>query len=134
MNPPKTKEGHFSISKAFKKRVEGERKIKIDSPTPSEKLFDNYLDILGIQHNREKPFYCGIKYYFADFYIPAKKIVIEIDGGYHNNESQIIKDKMRTSDLINQCGVSNVIRFTNDEVLDEDKCLSLIIERLDFKK
>lgn len=38
----------------------------------------------------------GKKIYFADFYIPDKHLVIEIDGDYHNGVEQYRYDKERT--------------------------------------
>lgn len=104
------------------------RQDKLANPTKSEKLFDDYLDELVVQHNREKVFYCNGGYYFADFYFPYKNVIVEIDGGYHNVDGQKVKDNMRTSYLVNLCGVSNVIRFTNEEVEDRDNCTERIKE------
>lgn len=33
--------------------------------------------------------------FIADFYIPKHNIIIELDGGYHNNQEQIVLDKER---------------------------------------
>ncbi|MDA3860224.1 MAG: DUF559 domain-containing protein [Melioribacteraceae bacterium] len=48
----------------------------------------------------------------ADFYNHETKLVIEIDGGYH--QCQIEYDVMRT-EIINLLGIE-VLRFTNEEV------------------
>ena len=53
--------------------------------------------------------------YIADFVCLHKKLIIEIDGGYHLKEGQVIKDTQRTEWLEN-LGYQ-VIRFTNEEVL-----------------
>ena len=53
--------------------------------------------------------------YIADFICLHKKLIIEIDGGYHLKGDQIIKDNQRTEWLEN-LGYK-VIRFTNEEVL-----------------
>jgi len=51
----------------------------------------------------------------VDFVCLAKKLVIEVDGGYHN-ESEIQElDKLKT-DILNDLGYK-IIRFTNEEVL-----------------
>ena len=52
--------------------------------------------------------------YIADFICIEKKIVIEVDGGYHNTLEQQQDDRVRTID-IEKMGY-NVIRFTNEEV------------------
>ena len=56
-----------------------------------------------------------IKDYIVDFVCLHKKLVIEIDGEYHLDGQQIVKDKSRTADL--QKSGYTVIRFTNDEVI-----------------
>lgn len=52
--------------------------------------------------------------YIADFICIEKKLVIEVDGGYHNSMEQQQDDEIRTAD-INKMGYS-VIRFSNEEV------------------
>lgn len=51
----------------------------------------------------------------ADFVIPAHKLIIEVDGPYH--ASTIKEDRKRTQEL-NEHGY-RVVRFTNDQVLNE---------------
>ena len=52
--------------------------------------------------------------YIADFICIEKKLVIEVDGGYHNTLEQQQDDRVRTID-IEKMGY-NVVRFTNEEV------------------
>jgi very-short-patch-repair endonuclease len=52
--------------------------------------------------------------YIADFICIEKKLVVEVDGGYHNIIEQHQDDMVRTID-IEKMGYS-VIRFTNEEV------------------
>ncbi len=65
---------------------------------------------MGVKFRRQHP----IKNYIADFYCHEKKLVIEIDGGYHYDAEQNEKDKYRSGDL-NEFGIT-VIRFTNNNV------------------
>jgi len=53
--------------------------------------------------------------YIVDFVCIEKKLVIEVDGGYHSEYEQIEKDEFRTERL-NTMGFS-VIRFSNEEIL-----------------
>jgi len=53
--------------------------------------------------------------YIADFVCLPKKLIIEIDGGYHQEEEQVQRDALRTSEL-NSLGYT-VMRFNNDEVV-----------------
>ncbi len=52
--------------------------------------------------------------YIADFICIEKKLVIEVDGGYHNTLELQQDDRVKTID-IEKMGYS-VIRFTNEEV------------------
>jgi leucyl-tRNA synthetase len=51
--------------------------------------------------------------FIVDFYIPSKKLAIEVDGYSHRGRGDY--DAMRTS-CLGHCGVT-VIRLTNEEVL-----------------
>ena len=53
--------------------------------------------------------------YIVDFLCEDKKIIIEIDGGQHNEELNIQSDKNRTRYLENNG--YKVLRFWNDEVM-----------------
>ncbi len=66
------------------------------------------------------------KFFIADFYNHETKLVIEIDGGYH--QRQIEYDVMRT-EIINLLGIK-VIRFTNEEV---ENNLETVINTLSLK-
>jgi len=54
------------------------------------------------------------KYFIVDFYVPSKKLIIEIDGGIHKN--QVKYDKKRESILLSMG--YRIIRFPNQEVLE----------------
>ena len=51
--------------------------------------------ILGVQFYRQKP----IGNYIADFYAPAVKLVVELDGAQHLELGQAKYDAQRTRDL-----------------------------------
>ncbi len=53
--------------------------------------------------------------FIVDFVCLSKQLVIEIDGGYHNEENQQELDKLRT-EYLNKQGFT-VIRFTNENIL-----------------
>ena len=92
-----------------------------------EKLRNNQLG--GIKFRRQHP----INIYIADFYCHQFKLIIELDGGYHNNEEQKRKDEERTEalKLHDLC----VIRFRNEEVeRDIDKVLNIIKNKIEELK
>jgi leucyl-tRNA synthetase len=53
--------------------------------------------------------------YIVDFVCLEKKLIVEVDGGYHNTKEQIAHDQERTLEL-EQKHFFKVIRFANDEV------------------
>jgi len=82
--------------------------------TDAEKLLWSKIkrrQIKNLHFYRQKP----IGNYIVDFYCPAAKLVIELDGGQHYENSNISKDKIRESFLAN-LGFK-IIRFTNLDVL-----------------
>ena len=81
--------------------------------------------ILGCKFRRQHP----IDKYIADFYCYEAKLVIEIDGGIHNQFDNIEHDKNRSYEL-EELGIK-VIRFTNEEVKNSlEMVLNVIKEHL----
>lgn len=58
----------------------------------------------------------SIENYITDFYCPQERLVIELDGEVHNNETAREYDRKRTEDL-NNLGIT-VIRFENKMVFE----------------
>lgn len=54
------------------------------------------------------------RFYFVDFCDIINKIIIEVDGEYHNTKEQQKKDKLRTKDLCKEG--YKVYRITNEEI------------------
>ena len=63
--------------------------------------------------------------YVVDFLCEAKKLIIEIDGGQHNQIKDIQRDEIRT-EFLNQKGYV-VIRFWNNEINEN---ISGVIEKI----
>ena len=87
--------------------------------THSEKIIWDLVrnrKINNFKINRQFPIFYDLngieKFYIADFYCHQKKLVIEIDGAYHERQKKY--DELRT-EIINLLGIK-VIRFTNDLV------------------
>ncbi len=95
----------------------------IDKTEAEEKLWQQLRNrkVENCKFRRQHPF----GKFFADFYCHEKKLVIEVDGGYHNEKEQQEHDAARTQ-VINEYGIS-VIRFTNDEVLNN---IQAVIEKI----
>jgi len=69
--------------------------------------------INGFKFRRQHP----INQFVADFYCHDKKLIIEVDGGYHNEPTQREHDQQRTYEL-EKLGIT-VLRFSNEEVENE---------------
>jgi very-short-patch-repair endonuclease len=85
--------------------------------------------LLDIQFYRQKP----IGSYVVDFYAPAAKIVIEVDGSQHLEPEYMQRDEARDQYMADE-GLS-VLRFSNVQVLCEtdvvvERILDVIRERL----
>jgi len=71
--------------------------------------------IEGLKFRRQH----SIENYIVDFYCPELKLIIELDGEYHNNLIQENKDSQRTSRL-EELGFI-VIRFENKIVFENSQ-------------
>ena len=58
--------------------------------------------------------------YILDFYCPAKKLGIEVDGGIHNLPDVQIHDRAKEDDLLEEHGIV-IVRFSNAEILHGSK-------------
>ncbi len=66
--------------------------------------------MLGEKFRRQHP----IEAYIVDFICLQKRLIVEVDGGYHESDEQKLYDAQRTKTL-EQIGFE-IIRFTNEEV------------------
>jgi|688.fasta_scaffold286682_2 very-short-patch-repair endonuclease len=83
--------------------------------TPAELCFmSKLLDAGFIHHTFQKSFYKGSKLIIADFHIrKPKRIVIEIDGGYHMANEQLIKDLDKDRIYLGNTQCECVLRISN---------------------
>ena len=83
-------------------------------PTPAEeKLWQEYLIQLKFRILRQR----AIDNFIVDFYCAALKLAIEVDGDSHFTKQGKIYDEERTK-ILQGYGL-HVIRFTNDEVMND---------------
>ena len=101
-------------------KLAGELRAKMTEA--EEVLWDNIkINEWHLKFRRQHP----ISNYIADFYCHNVKLVIELDGGYHENKQVKIYDEVREND-IKQYGIT-VLRFKNEEVFNNtDAVLSKI--------
>ena len=86
------------------------------SMTSAEQLLWFHLrrkQLLGIPFYRQRP----IGQYIVDFYAPAIRLVIEVDGGQHFEAAGIAADTHRSAFLTAQ-GLA-VVRYDNLQVIKE---------------
>ncbi len=84
------------------------------NPTEAEDILWQRIrnNQLGVKVRRQHT----IQGYIVDFALLEVNLVIEIDGGYHNDEEQKIYDKERT-EYLKEFNL-DLVRFTNEEVLE----------------
>lgn len=88
-----------------------------EKSTKAESAVCGCLRSWNITFIYQAPFILDGKIYFADFYIPDKKIVLEIDGKSHESDYQIRYDKER-DDSFKQYRMRTV-RISNSVALDQ---------------
>ncbi|HYV93015.1 MAG TPA: endonuclease domain-containing protein [Chitinophagales bacterium] len=95
--------------------------------TPAEEKLWNCISNkkLEVRFRRQHP----LNIFIADFYCHKLKLIIELDGGIHNESDQKEYDIGRTEEL-EKFGIS-IIRFSNEEVFtDTEKVLKRIRETI----
>ena len=92
--------------------------------TPHERILWRALKELpleGPHFRRQAP----IGPYIVDFFCPAKRPIIELDGGHHNEDEVAVRDLERQRWLENEG--YRVIRFWNSEITAD---LTAVLERI----
>ena len=77
--------------------------------------------IEGAKFRRQHP----IGPYVVDFVCLEKKLVVEIDGGHHNEDDVSLKDSDRAAWLVGEG--YRVLRFWNNDVLNQ---MESVIEKI----
>jgi very-short-patch-repair endonuclease len=92
--------------------------------TPHERILWRALKELpvdGTHFRRQAP----IGPYVVDFFCPAKHLIIELDGGHHNDDETASRDSERQLWLEHEG--YRVIRFWNSEITSD---LTAVLERI----
>jgi very-short-patch-repair endonuclease len=81
--------------------------------------------LLGVQFYRQKP----LGNYIVDFFAPKVKLVVEVDGSQHLEETNSVKDNER-DDYLDSLGIC-VVRFDSRKVLkDTDSVVDFIFSTM----
>jgi len=97
------------------------------NPTKAEAVLWKHLrkNKMGRRFRRQHPTWL----YVVDFYCHPLRLVIEVDGGVHEDPEEQINDMERTENL-ESLGL-HIIRFSNEQVLfDIDNTLSKIADKM----
>jgi very-short-patch-repair endonuclease len=95
--------------------------------TPAERLLWRHVrgNQLGVRVRRQQP----VGPFIVDFFVPAVRVVIEIDGSVHDPAHERVRDAERQRQL--EAVGFRVLRFRNDEVLaDPNGVLARLKEAL----
>ncbi|MEW6776693.1 MAG: endonuclease domain-containing protein [Bdellovibrionota bacterium] len=103
------------------------RKLR-SNPTDAERLLWRHLrrrEVAGFKFRRQHP----IGPYITDFICLEKKLIIEVDGGQHNETPVIERDQARAEWLESEG--FRVLRFWNNEVMQNaEGVIEKILETL----
>jgi leucyl-tRNA synthetase len=119
-----------STAEEWKKTFEFAKQNRRDSTAEEDIMWQELRNrnIAGHKFRRQHP----IAGYIPDFVCLEKKLIVEIDGGYHNEADQAAFDKARAKWLEEQ-GFT-MIRFTNDAVNTSLKTVLKDIEEALYNK
>lgn len=123
------------VKSSTQQRAQSYKKQNIKKQTKSETKMQLILKKFNFQVEPQKIFYCEKEnFYLADFYLPKLKIVIEVDGKYHNKEEQKIKDAYKDHFYTKKKKLK-LIRITNEKLSKtSDEQLKNIIFQLSEKE
>ena len=93
------------------KAAEKARYLRTHQTPEEQRLWYEGLSHLDIRFLRQKP----IDVFIVDFYGPAAKLVVELDGAQHYTEEGLAQDAERTRILEEDYGLQ-VLRFPNAAV------------------
>jgi len=85
-------------------------------PTGAESVFAQKLDNIGVEYEDQWIVdYKGIAAIY-DFYIPKLRLLVEVDGGYHNTDEQRQTDRIKTF-IAEKKLKRDILRLTNEQVI-----------------
>jgi very-short-patch-repair endonuclease len=86
------------------------KRLRREMTKQEKHLWYDFLRNFKYQFNRQKV----IGRYIVDFYCHSARLVVEIDGGQHFEDSNLQKDNIRMR-VLESYGL-HIFRFTNNEV------------------
>ena len=109
----------------LKDNLEKAKELRKNMTSQERKLWNILRNhqFYGYEIRRQYP----IDKYIVDFICRSKKIIIEIDGGQHNNFENKVNDEIRTR-YLESCGYK-VLRFWNNEIWDNIEGVCAVLEQ-----
>lgn len=106
-------EGAYQPKPSLALRTNAKR-LRRDSTDVEKKLWRALRNrqLAGVKFRRQFP----VEGYVADFAAPEHRLIVELDGGQHNDEAARARDAARTARL-EQSGW-RLLRFWNNEVIE----------------
>ena len=104
--------------------VERAKTLRKNMTKAEKKLWYDYLRTFQFRVHRQRP----IDNFIVDFYCPNLSLVIEVDGESHSTDLAQNYDRERTQ-ILEGYGLT-IIRFTNQEVLNDFEGVCATIEEL----
>ena len=95
--------------------------------TPAESAFWSLAKENGLGENCRRQYIIGC--YIVDFIFKDSKLIVEIDGEYHQTEEQQQLDRIR-QEYLEKLGYK-ILRFTNEQVLFE---IEQVIDKINKEK
>ncbi|WP_281297624.1 leucine--tRNA ligase [Flavobacterium limnophilum] len=123
--------GYMTANASIASQLVGNARENRKNQTEAEDVLWQEVRNSNLGYKIRRQHYIGN--FIVDFVSLDKKLIIEVDGGYHETKEQIELDEQRTLEL-EQKHLYKVIRFTNEEVLNDIKSvLSKIKEELSLR-
>lgn len=119
----------FTFNEDFSDRIKCYIKSNKENPTKAETVMKEILELNGFIYEFQKPCCVEGKTYIMDFFLPEYGICLEVDGCYHDDKEQLIKDRERTNKL-SKHGIL-LVRYSNEEVFGREK-VKIFLDRIRF--
>lgn len=110
--------------KRKRKKIDNRRYELQSRATRAEVAACNTLDRVGIRYIKQYHVFTGRKHFYADIYIPAIRLIVEIDGCYHFTDNQRRLDANRSA-CLRRLGY-HVYRITNRNATNPTKLIDKI--------
>lgn len=104
------------------KSAKRSRDILTDRATPAERTLMVALDVAGEPYSFQyavRTAEAPSGFYVVDFYLPRRKLLVELDGKPHASERGQWNDRLRTEAIERAKPSCLVVRFWNSEVVKD---------------